>query len=580
MRKILFAVALMCPTLAISQLSVDFSADQIPEGCYGTKDKFVVSDGALHSSNEVAGESYLFSPSTAMDGAEWKLSVDMPEPNGSAFVRYYLAYDSPSPEKEGSGYFLRVGDAKRLITFCYQKPTGSTTTLAKSDSLRLTAPEGTKSLHVDVKVKRSAKGVWKIYSKLSGEKSFKEEFSVTDLTVTESSYSGVYCKYPKTKANDFTFDDWIVTGKAVEDVTPPVLQSYALTDSTFSCLFSEMINLERLSYELPASFEEKPLLNAKGNTLTFSLREPWDEGARYEVKLLGCADLSGNQMDTVIVFGLPTVAEKGDLLFTEIMFAPATGNSEFVEVVNHSDKVLDLSDLAFSTRKKDAERTLGKRLVAKQTLIFPGEYKVITKKKEGVCGDLQCPDENAFLVTSSLAAMNNSGGWVTLSRCADSTVIEEVYYDPQFHVEGVPNKGTGVSLERVSLDEDLWTSASPSTGYASPGLENQAMMGVDDLSFEADEICYPYLDEAGVWHLRYELDQAGYSANVKVFSVAGVQVATIAQRLPLSVVGELSWDGRSDGGALLPVAPYVVVMDLIHPSGIHLNRHFVVLISR
>lgn len=580
MRKILFAVALMCPTLAISQLSIDFSADQIPDGCYGTHETFVVSEGALHSLNEVAGESYLFAPSTAMDGAEWRLSVDMPEPTSSVYVRYYLAFDAPSPEKGGSGYLLRIGDAKRLITFCYQKPSGTITTLAKSDSLRLSAQEGNKLLHVDVKVKRSSRGVWKIYSKLDNERSFKEEFSLSDLTVTQSSFTGIYCKYTKTKANDFVFGDWVVTGNPVADEMAPVLQDFSYTDSTFSCFFSETVNVADLSCELPDNFVEKPSLNARGNALVFDLKEPLQEGARYEVRLTNCKDLSGNRLDTTLVFGLPVPAERGDILFTEIMFAPSTGNSEFVEVVNRSNKVLDLSDYTFATRKKDAEPIFGKRITTKKSLLFPGEYKVLTKSMEGVCGTYPCPGESAFLVTSNMNAMNNSGGWISLYRFSDSLLVEEVYFSPEFHQEGVPNKGTGVSLERVSLDEDVWTSASPSTGYASPGLENQAMMAVEDLLFDADKICYPYMDEAGEWHLRYELDQSGYLANVKVYSLSGLPVATVAQSTALSVVGELAWNGYSDGGQMLPPAPYIVVMDLLHPSGVRLNRHFIVLVSR
>ncbi len=580
MRKILFAVALMSPTLAISQLSVDFSEERIPDNCYGTYETFSVTDGALHSVNDVAGESYLFTPSTTMDGAEWRLSLDMPEPNGSTFARYYLAFDSPSPQKGGSGYMLRLGDAKKMITFCYQKPSGTITTLAQGDSLRLTAQEGNKMLHLELKVKRSARGIWKIYSKLDGERSFKEEISLTDLTVTQSTFSGIYCKYIKSKANDFTFDNWVVTGPSVADTTPPVLQEFFYDDSTFSCRFSEMVKIENLVCELPSNFEGEPSLDPRGNVLTFGLQEPLEVGARYEIKLSGCTDLSGNRLDTSIVFGLPALAERGDILFTEIMFAPSTGNSEFVEVVNRSNKVLDLSDYAFSTRKLDAAPTFGKRITAKRALLFPGEYKVLTKSIEGVCGVCQCPGEESFLVTSNLGAMNNSGGWITLCRFADSLLVDEVRYSPDMHVEGVPNKGTGVSLERVSWDGNEWTSASPSTGYASPGLENQAMMAVEDLLLDADKICYPYVDGAGEWHLRYELDQAGYSANVKVYSLSGLPVATLAEASNLSVAGEISWNGCADGGQMLPPAPYIVVVDLIHSSGVRLNRHFVVLISR
>lgn len=580
MRKILFVAALMSPTLAISQLSVDFSGNELPASCEGAYEAFELADGRLNSSNTVAGESYLFSPSQAIDGAEWKLSVEMPEPNGSCFARYYLAFDSPSPEKGGSGYFLRIGDTHRMITLCYQKPSGTVSTLAKSDSMRLVAPEGAKSLHVDLKVKRTAKGVWKVYSKLDGERAFKEDCAVTDLTATYSFYSGLYCKYPKAKAGDFHFDDWVVTGDAAPDDLPPSLLGYSYTDSTFTCQFSELLNIGEMSFNAPSLFDGDPIFEAKSRSLIFPLSGLLVEGVRYELNLFNCKDFAGNSMDTTILFGLPVPAEKGDVLFTEIMFAPATGMSEFVEVVNHSNKVLDLSDFTFATRKADAAPLVGKRLTTKQSLLFPGEYKVLTKKMEGVCGSIPCPGEESFLITSSLAAMNNSGGWISLYRFSDSTLVEEVFYSPDFHVDGVPNKGTGVSLERLSLEEDKWTSASPATGYASPGRENQTMMANEDVLLDAEKICYPYLDESGSWHLYYTMDQAGYQASAKVYTLTGILVATIADEAPLSVVGELSWNGCADSGQALPVAPYVVVMEAIHPAGIHFRRHFVVLVSR
>ena len=121
MKKILFVAALLCPFLASSQVNVSFDGDSIPSSCLGTNDLFKVSDGVLSSFNESSGESYLFTPSPTMDGAEWRLSLSMPEPTSSCFVRYYLASELPVADASSAAYFLRIGDSKRQLSLCFQK---------------------------------------------------------------------------------------------------------------------------------------------------------------------------------------------------------------------------------------------------------------------------------------------------------------------------------------------------------------------------------------------------------------------------------------------------------------------------
>lgn len=496
MKKFLFVWACLCPFCAFAQLNVSFTDGVIPSYCVGTDSLFSVADGVLTSSNDVAGESYLFAPSVAMDDAEWGLTVTMTQPTGSCFARYYLAVDAPAIDGSSSGYFLRLGDSKRQISLCFRKESGSVITLAKGDTMRLLPPTGEKFLTVDVRVTRDATGTWTLFSRLNDEPSFHQEFSVTDNALTQAAYSGIYCKYPKSKANTFSFSNWTVEGEAAFVPDPP------------------------------------------------SLPEP------------------------------------NDLIFTEIMFAPSADGAEFVEIYNRSDKVIDLSDLQFAARKADASPNYGKRVTKSSSLIYPGEYKVITKYPEKVYDLSLCKADGSFVTMTNMPSLNNSGGWVSLFRTTDSLLIDEAYFASDLHVEGVPDKGVGVSLERISIEGSSWTSASPATGYASPGCENQSMMAVEDILFEADPLCAPYREESGLWHLRYNLDKPGYLANVRVYALNGAVVRTLGHSLPLSVSGELVWDGRTDSGALVAVAPYIVVVQAIHPSGDMVNRRFVVTVSR
>lgn len=580
MKKFLFVLALLCPYFVHAQLDVRFSDDSIPPYCSGTYDLFSFSDGLLTSSNDVAGESYLFAPSSALSDTEWRVSLSMTEPTNSCFARFYLANASSSPDGSSCGYFLRVGDSKRQLSFCYCDSSGKIVTLAKGDTMRLRPKTGERFLHLELLVTRDDAGLWTVSSRLDDEPLFLEEFSVVDSSLTFSSYSGIYCKYPKSKANTFSFSDWSVVGEPVRDVLPPRVVRSWFSDSLFCCELSEPVSLVGFLCHLPDGFAPSPSYDPSSRTLSFPLREPLRERKVYEFGIEYLADLSGNVLDSSWVFGLPSLAEAHDLIFTEIMFAPSSDGAEFVEIFNVSDKIIDLSTLSFASRKVDAAPNYGKRIASSSSLFFPGEYRVLTKNPEKVCSVCPCPDKEVFVTMSKMPAMNNAGGWVSLYRSCDSLLVDETYFSPDLHVDGLPDKGTGVSLERLSLDGSSWSSASPATGYASPGVENQAMMAVDDLSFVADKVCYSSLDELGCWHLRYALDKPGFLADVRVFSLNGSLVATLARSSALSVVGDIVWDGRSDGGALVPPSAYIVVVEAIHPSGDRVRRRFVVTVSR
>jgi hypothetical protein len=58
------------------------------------------------------------------------------------------------------------------------------------------------------------------------------------------------------------------------------------------------------------------------------------------------SDFSGNKARRKdFLFGLPSKAEKGDILFNELFFNPADDGYDYLELVNVSEKILDASDL-------------------------------------------------------------------------------------------------------------------------------------------------------------------------------------------------------------------------------------------
>jgi hypothetical protein len=86
------------------------------------------------------------------------------------------------------------------------------------------------------------------------------------------------------------------------------------------------------------------------NTVQLTLDQPLQEGAIYQMLPFESFDCLGNSRfstDT-IEFGLVVDASPGDVLINEILFNPATGGSRFLEVINTTNKFIDLGSLVIA----------------------------------------------------------------------------------------------------------------------------------------------------------------------------------------------------------------------------------------
>lgn len=292
--------------------------------------------------------------------------------------------------------------------------------------------------------------------------------------------------------------------------------------------------------------------------------------------------MAGNAMnDTTLYFAIPDSVAPGDLLFSEVLFNPASGGSEYAEIYNNSNKIIDLSTLRFSTRKAaDSSIYSSKKLSTDPLFIFPGEYKLITDEVEGVCNYFDCPDLSSFVLLSTMPSLRNEDGCVVLFRSKDSLVIDNFYYNASMHSELLSNNAKGVSLERVDWTSNLWVSSAGSTGYGTPGYANTSSAeSVDVLSFESSEYCFPYYDESQYFRLRYHLDDVGYFVTIRIYSLSGYCVKNLTNHLLFPNEGEIVWDGRDDAGRVLPSAPYVLLWEAIHERGSVVRKKWVVFVS-
>ncbi|MBK8443536.1 MAG: lamin tail domain-containing protein [Sphingobacteriales bacterium] len=314
-------------------------------------------------------------------------------------------------------------------------------------------------------------------------------------------------------------------------------------------------------------------------TLLLTLSEPLQNSIIYTININGgIYDCTGNALTTAVAqFAIPSPIEANDVVINEILFNPATGNVDFVELYNRSNKVIDLSSLyiangviVFEQLAMDDAELIG----GDSYLLFPQEYVVLTTDPALVKQQYNTPNPDHFIQVS-LPSYNDDAGIVILST-NQGIFIDWVAYFSSWHYALLDDLN-GVSLERISSEatsnsRSNWHSAASSVGYATPAYQNsQKFIGDlnNDDRFTLSENAFSPDGDSNKDYLllNYEMPEAGYTANITIFDAAGREVRRLVQNDLLAVKGFYQWDGTLSNGEKAGVGMYVVVLETFNLKG-------------
>ncbi len=178
--------------------------------------------------------------------------------------------------------------------------------------------------------------------------------------------------------------------------------------------------------------------------------------------------------------------EGGDIVLNEFMYrSPPDGMSRYVELYNHTDKLLDISDWELR-RRADAPNP-GGAFIEEETVLGPDEYVVIS------------PDTTTLFETfgsRNYIKMDNYPGFTSTVAdeirlfTDDGTRADSLRYNPSTW------GGNGVALERISptaisTSRDNWEE-SPADEGGTPGAPN--LVEPDDEAPEFVRLNAPYAD--------------------------------------------------------------------------------------
>jgi len=355
--------------------------------------------------------------------------------------------------------------------------------------------------------------------------------------------------------------------------------SEALDDST-------AVNLANFSLDNGLMVQEAYLEAPNYNTLVIITDQGLSANTIYTISLTnGLTDCVGNPIGLInsTQFALPQSIAAGDLQLNEVLFNPATGGSDFVEIYNASEKVLNLGDLWIantteeSTLLDDANRVVG------NLLIFPGSYAVLTEGAAALARQYArpvgqpTPDLSKMLETD-LPAYNDDEGTVLIYSVTNNQAVfvDQFDYSEDFH-NALLDEVDGVSLERIDLnaptnDPNNWHSAAQAANFATPTYENSSALRNEVLGQELLELPNNTFSPDGDGFedfllINYSLPAPDYVAEVAVYDANGRFIKQLVQSESLLQEGFLQWDGSNEAGEKALVGPYIILAKLVSPSG-------------
>ena len=265
-------------------------------------------------------------------------------------------------------------------------------------------------------------------------------------------------------------------------------------------------------------------------------------------------------MSPLLISAVCIQAHAQDLLISELLYQPLSGEAEYVELYNNSSQPAELSDYHIVRWVSDS---LGKHYALPSHTVAAHDYVVLTKDAASVTGNYNVK-YSSKLVECNLPTYPNDGGSVVLST-TDSVVVDRFDYTPSMHSRLLRDKA-GVSLERGN-----WFSAASTAGYGTPGYENSQSTEylAEENAFEfSSTIISPDGDEyQDVLEINYRLDDGDLTARVDLYDARGTLVRRLLNNALLGTHGTLTWDGRDEGGQPLPQGQYIVQVTLYNTTG-------------
>ena len=473
MRSIVFFLVIFCPIFIFSQVEDQFTDGNftLKPNWIGTDAKFEINSAFQLKTKDSQEDTAFLSVKhelTNLEDKEWRFWIKQSfSPSANNYARVYLTASSYELKTQPDGYFLQFGESGSIDAIRLFKSENKVIKELGNATIGAIAT----NFIVAVKIVREKDGTWRLFTDYNGGDNYIEEFSVNENSSLLGSYFGFYCKYTKTNASKFYFDN-VYIGPKIVDKIPPILNEIIVkNDKQILLTFSEKIDTNFILNTDNYLITNNTVFlikrdSVKQNTLLLTLNNNLINANTYTLQVLKVQDLSGNSSSNLSQNFHFLIAEKplpGDVILNEIMANPSPpiglAELEYIEIYNNSNKYFNLENWLVTDGTSKGKIANG--------WLAPHTYRLL-------CNTNSLAFMNQALGVTSFPSLNNSGDKVQLLD-SSGLLLDEIQYDATWYHDDVKSKG-GWSLERINpnhpcSDGNNW-SASTHLDGGTPGEQN------------------------------------------------------------------------------------------------------------
>ena len=304
-----------------------------------------------------------------------------------------------------------------------------------------------------------------------------------------------------------------------------------------------------------------------------ALATPLQERQLYTLAAQSITDCSGNlsNQQLTVTFALPSAPEPGDVVINEILFNPRPNGVDFVELVNRSDKYINLKDWKLANTSGDTISNI-RSITTANYVLAPGQYVVLTSNPDNIKSNYPAARQQTFLRMSSLPSYPDAAGTVVVLQ-PDNRTADRFSYSADMHFALIDDKN-GVSLERIRLGGPTVASnfhSAATTVFATPGYLNsqsqhsvqaQQVFTIEPKVFSPDGDGYEDFTT-----INYSDDRTGFVANITIFDAQGREIKKLVRNELLATNGFFRWDGLRQDGSKANIGTYIFYIELFGLNG-------------
>ncbi len=367
-----------------------------------------------------------------------------------------------------------------------------------------------------------------------------------------------------------------------DQAAPKLLRAYATDSMNIILVFDEPLDnvkaaaADNYSISDGIAVADAIALSPGFDKVALQLTTPIARNKIYTITVAAITDCVGNIIGNkkTARVGLSEIADSLGIVINEILFNPPSNGSDYVEVYNRSNKIIDLKQTYIANRNSTGIISSIAQVSADPYLLFPQDFIVITADPAAVKTAYVAENPDAFIAITTMPSFNDDAGDAIILN-AQGNITDELKYSEKWHFSLINNR-EGVALERIDYNAatqspDNWHSAATSVGYGTPTYRNSQYRINDNVQGEikvTPEIVSPDNDgQDDFATVDYSFPEAGNVASITIFDASGRPVRYLQRNALCGATGNFRWDGLGEKNQQLAVGIYIIYTEVFNLKG-------------